>query len=101
MRKPKPNRNDPVAPRAYALDNCPLPFSRTTWFRWERQGTIPPLLRIGGKTLIPAETIDALVSGKIVPPPNAGRNKAPVRRDGTNDGGRSKRPKPETSVAAE
>ena len=84
----------PVQPRAFTLDNCPLPFSRTTWFRWERRGIIPPLLRIGGKTLIPSTTIDELVSGKIVPPPNPGRINAPVPRTRPRGGHPSKLPKP-------
>jgi hypothetical protein len=48
----KPRVVTPVAPRAYELTNTPLPFSRGTYFRWEKTGVIPPLLRLGGKTLI-------------------------------------------------
>lgn len=84
----------PVQPAAYTLDNNPLPFSRSTWFRWERTAVIPPLLRIGGKTLIPARTIDDLISGKIVPPPNHGRIKVPEPHVRPRGGHPSKLPKP-------
>jgi hypothetical protein len=57
-----------------------LPFSRATWFRWEKTGVIPPLLRLGGKTLVQSETIEALIAGRIVPPKNAGHTKAPMSR---------------------
>jgi hypothetical protein len=83
-----------VQPAAYTLENNPLPFSRSTWFRWERTGVIPPLLRIGGKTLIQAATIDDLVSGRIVPPPNHGRIKAPEPRVRPRGGHPSKLAKP-------
>jgi hypothetical protein len=70
-----------VQPRAYELTNTPLPFSRQTYYRWEKAGIIPPLLRLGGKTLLSADTIDDILSGKIVLPHNAGRIKAPEPRD--------------------
>jgi hypothetical protein len=60
------------------------------------------LLRIGGKTLIPAETIEGLISGKIVPPPNAGRVKAPEPHDRSAAGRRHrKHPKKPEAQAAE
>jgi hypothetical protein len=73
-----------------------LPLSRTTWFRWERLGIIPPLLRLGGKTLVPAETIEDLIAGRIVPPPSSGRIKTltPHERKGRPPGAKSKTPKP-------
>ena len=58
-----PKHHVSVPPRAFALENTPLPLSRTTWFRWERLGIIPPLLRLGGKTLVQAETIEDLIAG--------------------------------------
>ena len=69
---PKPQ----VEPRAYTLENNPLPFSRSTWFRWEREGYVK-LLRVGAKTLISAETIDGILSGEIKLPRNPGMDKAP------------------------
>jgi len=74
------NPKSPVPPRAYELTNTPLPFSRGTYFRWEKQRVIPPLLRIGGKTLLPAETVDDILSGKIRLPSNAGRTNPPLPR---------------------
>jgi hypothetical protein len=84
----------PVPPRAYTLENNPLPFSRSTWFRWEKRGVIPPLLRIGGKTLVQSTTIDDLIGGKIVPPPNHGHIKAHEPRVRPRGGHPSKLPKP-------
>jgi hypothetical protein len=83
--KPKPKL---IPPRAYALDDTGLPFARATWFRWEAKGVIPPLLRLGGKTLVPAQTIDDIMSGKIVLPANAGRQNPPTPLD---RGGHQKR----------
>ena len=54
----------PVKPRAYELNNTPLPFARGTYYRWEKQGIIPPLLRIGGKTLLPDETVEDILSAR-------------------------------------
>jgi hypothetical protein len=92
----------PVKPRAYELNNTPLPFARGTYYRWEKQGIIPPLLRIGGKTLLPDETVEDILSGKIVPPSNHGRINPPQPR---NRAGRPKPPKPpyrpKPSAAAE
>jgi hypothetical protein len=85
----------PVQPRAFALENSPLPFSRSTWFRWERQRRIK-LLRIGGKTLVSAETIDDILSGKIALPHNPGHVKAPQPR-----ARRRKDPKPEHTIGTE
>jgi hypothetical protein len=82
---------NPVPPRAYELTNTPIPFSRGTWFRWEKDRVIPPLLRLGGKTLVPAETIEAILTGKIILPANAGRFKAPKPR---------RRSKPEAAAAS-
>jgi hypothetical protein len=81
----------PVPPRAYALNDTGLPFSRASWFRWEKAGVIPPLLRIGGKTLAPSQTVDDIVSGKIVLPSNAGRDKPPKPIDRGGWGRRGKR----------
>jgi hypothetical protein len=78
----------PAPQRAYALTDTPLPFSRGTYFRWEKSGAIPPLLRIGGKTLIQSETIEAILAGRIVLPSNAGRGKPPKPID---RGGHAKR----------
>lgn len=78
MSNPKP----PVQPRAYVLTATPLPFSRGTYFRWEKQNLIPPLLRIGGKTLLQSETVEAIITGKIVLPSNPGHIKGPQPRSG-------------------
>jgi hypothetical protein len=90
----------PVPPLAYELTNNPLPFSRGTWFRWEKAKLIPPLLRIGGKTLVQATTIAAIISGEIKLPANSGRLKRPEPLD---RGGHAKRRKakaePETTPA--
>jgi hypothetical protein len=66
-----------VPPRAYALHDTGLPLSRATWFRWEKAGVIPRLLRLGGKTLVPSETVEAIIAGRIILPSNAGRDKPP------------------------
>ena len=72
---PKPH----VRPAAYTLDNNPLPFSRSSWFRWEREGFVK-LLRIGSKTLVTDETINGIMSGAIKLPRNPGMDKAPKPR---------------------
>ena len=69
-----------VPPRAYLLTNTGLPVSRGCWYRWAKAGHIPPLLHIAGKTLVPAQTVDDIVSGKIVLPKNAGNLKPPMSR---------------------
>ena len=72
---PKPPA-DPVPPRAYRLDNTGLPIKRASWYRYAAAGIIPPLLHIGGKTLVPAATIDGIVAGKIKLPSNAGHTES-------------------------
>ena len=79
----------PVQPRAYELTATPLPFSRNTYYRWEKLGLIT-LLRVGAKTLISAETVEAILSGKVVLPRNPGMTKPPKPRRGV---------KPEQSAA--
>ena len=71
---------NPVPPAAYELTNTPLPFARGTFYRWEAAGIIPPLLRLGGKTLLPAQTVDDILSGKIALPRNSGMTKPPQPR---------------------
>ena len=45
MPKPKTSpKPKTVPPRAYLLHDTGLPFSRGTWFRWEKSGVIPPLV---------------------------------------------------------
>ena len=71
----------PIVPAAYEIRNSPLPFSRSSWHRWEKAKLIPPLLRIAGKTLIPVSTIAGILDGTIQLPKNAGMVKAPVPHD--------------------
>ena len=87
-----------IPPRAYALDDTGLPITRQTFYRWEARGLIPPLLRIGGKTLVQATTIDAIESGEIKLPQNAGRLKRPVPHD---RGGWTKKGKRKAKAEAE
>jgi hypothetical protein len=89
---------DPVRPRAYTLGNTGLPFSRSTWFRWEAAKTIPPLLRLGGKTLVQSETVDDIIAGRIILPSNAGRTKTPAPR--SRPGRKRIHPKREQSISA-
>jgi hypothetical protein len=90
---PKPH----IEPRAYTLDNNPLPFSRSSWFRWEKEGYVS-LLRIGSKTLIAREVIDAILSGEIKLPRNPGMDKAPVPH--ARPGRKRIRPKREAVASA-
>jgi hypothetical protein len=90
-----------VQPRAYELTNTPIPFSRGTWFRWEKTGVIPPLLRLGGKTLVPSETIEAILSGRIRLPQNAGRIQAPTPHDRGGHTKRNRKSQPAQSASAE
>jgi predicted DNA-binding transcriptional regulator AlpA len=78
-----------VPPRAYLTHDTGLPFSRASWFRWAKDGLIPPLIKIGGRTLVPSSTIEAIIDGRIKLPSNAGaRGKPPTPRD---RGGHAKR----------
>jgi hypothetical protein len=58
--------------RAYPVRQAPIPFSPATLYRWEAAGLIP-LLRVGGKTMISDETVDAILQGKIAIPPHPRR----------------------------
>jgi hypothetical protein len=89
----------PVRPLAFTFTDCPLPFSRSTWFRWEREGVIPRMLRIGARTLIQATTVDDLVAGRIVPPAN-NRLNPPRHHDGASRGGRPRKNPPKPSAAS-
>jgi hypothetical protein len=52
--------------RLYTLDEAKdaTTFTRPTWYRWEKQGHIT-LVRVGGKTLVPAHTVEDVVSGRL------------------------------------
>jgi hypothetical protein len=65
-------------PRAYPITGPgnPLPYKRNSYYRWERMGLIK-LKRIGGKTLITAETVDAILSGEIAIPEHVARKHRP------------------------
>jgi hypothetical protein len=82
-------RPNPVPPRAYTLSNTPLPFSRGTFYRWEKLGLIT-LLRVGSKTLISADTVEAILAGRIALPRNAGMVNPP-----TPYGRKREKPRPE------
>jgi hypothetical protein len=58
--------------KAYPVGNTPTPFSRATWFRWEAKGLIK-LIRVGGRTLVSNETIDAILEGRVAIPPHPRR----------------------------
>lgn len=75
----KPRVRAPVKMLAYDLKSVPLPFSRMTFYRWERLGLIK-LLRIASKTLISSETVEDILSGKIELPRNAGMSRPPMSR---------------------
>ena len=52
--------------RAYTFDEAreATTFSRQWWYKQERLGHIR-LIRIGGKTLVPVEAIDAILNGTL------------------------------------
>jgi hypothetical protein len=58
--------------RAYPLNDLPIPFSRATLYRWEAKGLIK-LIRVGGKTMISDETVDAILAGRVAIPPHPRR----------------------------
>jgi hypothetical protein len=66
-------------PRVYELTNCGLPFSRGTFYRWEKLGLIK-LQRVASKTLISAETVEDILAGRIALPRNVGMGKPPMPR---------------------
>jgi hypothetical protein len=94
---PKPKT---VPPRAYPLDDCGLPFSRATLYRWEKLKLIK-LLRVASKTLISAETVEAILAGRIALPRNAGMTKTPVPHDRGGHAKRRKAKATEQAAAAE
>ena len=61
-----------ISPRAYLLDQTPLPFHRSSWHRWEKKKLIR-LVRIGGRTLVTAETIEGILDGTIRLPDHPAR----------------------------
>jgi hypothetical protein len=82
-------------PRAYSITDSPLPFGRNTFYRWEKAGLIK-LMRVGGKTLIAAETVDDILSGKIKPPDHPARHKRPEPKTRR---GRPRKPRPEDQTS--
>jgi hypothetical protein len=66
-----------VQPLAYRVGDERLPWKRLTLYRWEKKGLIPPLLRVGGKTMIRADTVEAILNGKIAIPPHVSRTHRP------------------------
>jgi len=65
------------APLAYSVSDPRLPWKRLQFYRWEKAGLIPPLIRNGGKTLVRAETVEAIITGKIALPPHPARKHRP------------------------
>ena len=91
--------------RAYTFDEARVAttFSRQWWYKQERLGHIPPLIRIGGKTLVPVEVIDAILNGKLdlKDGHRAAHWHAKPQPQPRRRGRPRKHPKPESSVAAE
>ena len=65
-----------VRPLAYTLNDRVISYTRATLYRWEQLGLIK-LIRLGGKTLISAQTVDDLLAGRIAIPPHPARSKRP------------------------
>jgi hypothetical protein len=65
-----------VQPLAYRIGDPRLPWTRLTFYRWEKLGLIR-LSRVGGKTMIRSETVKALLDGKIAVPQHAFRKHRP------------------------
>jgi hypothetical protein len=63
-------------PRAYTLHGAPLAFSKATLLRGAAQGRII-LIHVGGKTLIGADEIERILSGKADLPEHPARRKPP------------------------
>jgi hypothetical protein len=62
-------------------------------FRWEKAGLVK-LFRIGGKTIVTDETVEAILSGKIKLPQHSARI-TPLRPK-SRPRGRPRKPKPES-----
>jgi hypothetical protein len=58
----------------------PLPHGRNWYYVMERRGLIK-LLRIGGRTLISAEDVDGILSGRIKPPDHVSRKHRPTPKN--------------------
>jgi hypothetical protein len=65
----------PLAYPLYGPDN-PLPYKRNTYYRWERLGLIK-LIRVGGRTMISAEDVTRILSGKVEIAPHSSRKHRP------------------------
>jgi hypothetical protein len=65
-----------VQPLAYRVGDPRLPWKRLTLYRWEKAGLIS-LVRVGGKTMIRAETVNAILDGKVAIPPHVSRRHRP------------------------
>jgi hypothetical protein len=79
--------------KAYPVGAAPIPFSRATLFRWERAGLIK-LIRLGGRTLISDETVNALLTGKIAVPEHPRRLGAKQIKPKRHRGRPRKNPEP-------
>ena len=91
--------------RAYTFDEARVAttFSRQWWYKQERLGHIPPLIRIGGKTLVPVEAIEAVLNGTLdlKDGHRAGHWHGAKPQPQPRRRGRPPKLKPERSVAAE
>lgn len=56
----------PILKRLFTFDEARLAttFARQWWYRMEAKGHVR-LIRLGGKTLVPIEAIDAILSGAL------------------------------------
>ena len=91
--------------RAYTFDEAreATTFSRQWFYKQERLGHIR-LIRIGGKTLVPVEAIDAILNGTLDLKDGhraAHWHSAKPQPQPRRRGRPRKHPKPESSVAAE
>jgi hypothetical protein len=72
-------------------------FARATWYRWEEEDFIK-LLRVGGKTLVPGEVIERLLSGELkLPSGHRGRHLHAPRNEAIpphRKRGRPRKPRP-------
>jgi hypothetical protein len=84
-------------PRAYYITGPgnPLPYKRNWYYRMERLGLITLLQKHGGRTLIAAETVDDILSGKIALPVHPARKNRPEPKKRS---GRPKKPAPSPSA---
>jgi hypothetical protein len=69
--------------------NRPLPYTRSSYYRWEKMGLIK-LIKVGGRTMISAEDVEGILSGRIKIPQHSTRTARTLQPKGPRLGRKRK-----------